>query len=457
MTVSGPPAAGTPRPYRFPHTIRTTLPSGLRIALANLARVPLVTVTAVFGGAGAAADPAGREGLADLTADMLLEGNAERDGVALADHFESLGSSLTASADWDATLVSFTVHPDRLEAAFGAMVGVISAPAFPESQCARLHAEHRAARLQSIADPRELANLAFDWTCHAPSSRFRRPLEGTLASHGALTRADMLEFWREHCSPNATTLVIAGEVSEAHAAALGDRLAAALPSPRSAPGDATAVARSGHTSVTLVEKPGAAQTELRIGALSVPRNHPDYFRLTVTNAVLGGLFSSRINLNLRERHGYTYGAFSSFDWRRAASPWVVSTAVKSEVTGAAIGETLKEIRGIQSDLITTDELELAANYLVGVFPLRFETTTAVAAALASQATLGLSEDYFDEYRPSVAGVTVRNVYDCARAHFNPDRVQILAAGDPELLRDQLRPFVDGPVTTLSADDVERAL
>jgi zinc protease len=206
--------------------------------------------------------------------------------------------------------------------------------------------------------------------------------------------------------------------------------------------------------VTLVEKPEAAQSELRIGHIGVPRAHPRYFELTVLNAVLGGLFSSRINLNLRERHGYTYGAFSGFDWRVQAGPWVVSTAVKSEVSGAAIGEVLKEIDRIRAEQIAMEELELATKYLVGVFPLRFETTAAVASALASMSVFGLPSDYFDTYRARMAAVTPADVLDVARAHLYPQSLHIVAVGEPNVMRGELAGR--GSVNVMSAAEVEAA-
>jgi zinc protease len=209
-------------------------------------------------------------------------------------------------------------------------------------------------------------------------------------------------------------------------------------------------------SVTLVEKPEAAQAELRLGHISVPRSHASYFPLTLMNAVLGGLFSSRINLNLRERHGYTYGAFSGFDWRRNAGPWSVNTAVKTETCHDSVREVLAEIDRIRSTGIEREELELATNYLIGVFPLRFETTAAVASALASQTTFQLPDDYFDTYRDRVAGVSTSDVLNAAADHLHPRQLQIVVAGDPALLRSDLSTISGGELFGRSPEDVEAA-
>jgi zinc protease len=169
------------------------------------------------------------------------------------------------------------------------------------------------------------------------------------------------------------------------------------------------------------------------------------------NAILGGLFSSRINLNLREAHAYTYGAFSSFDWRRAAGPFTVSTAVRSDATDAAAQEILLEIDKLRDAGVTQAELTLATSYLDGVFPIRYESTTAIANALASLVSYGLPDDYFDTYRSRIQSVTADHVLQAARAHLRPDELQIVAVGDPAVVRAPLEQLSVGPVMTYDAE------
>ncbi|HEX4935879.1 MAG TPA: insulinase family protein, partial [Gemmatimonadaceae bacterium] len=197
--------------------------------------------------------------------------------------------------------------------------------------------------------------------------------------------------------------------------------------------------------VHLVTKENAPQSELRIGHPSVPRTHPDFHALSVMNAILGGLFNSRINLNLREAHAYTYGAFSQFDWRRYASLFEASTAVRSDVTGASITEILREIERMRSERVSASELSLAVDYLTGVFPIRFETSAAIAAALATRAGFGLPPDYFDTYRARIAAVSADDVLRVAQLHLDPARLQIVAVGDPGTVRGQLDALALGDV------------
>jgi predicted Zn-dependent peptidase len=190
--------------------------------------------------------------------------------------------------------------------------------------------------------------------------------------------------------------------------------------------------------------------------VGLPRSHKDYFAVVVMNAVLGGLFSSRINMNLREVHAYTYGAHSAFDWRREAGPFVVGTAVKTEVTAAAVTEILQEIDRIRDVAVSADELALATQYLGGVFPIRYETTGAVAAALASASVYGLPADYFTTYRQRIAAVSADDVLRAARTHLHPDAMQILAVGDDAAIREPLGALGLGEMVVTKAEDGEDA-
>ncbi|HKS05180.1 MAG TPA: pitrilysin family protein [Gemmatimonadaceae bacterium] len=450
------PAPGKTRAYHFPRCARATLPSGAKAVVAPMNKLPLVTVTLVFHRAGADADPVDRDGLATLTAAMVLEGTQACDGSALTERFESLGSVLTIEAEWDATLVSFTVQPERLDAAVSLVTDVLGAPAFPARALDRLRAELRAERMQLMAEPRTLADAAFAWQCYGSQSRYRRPLAGTAASVAAITLDDVEGFWRTRYAAAAATIVVAGDVTESRGMDIAARLGAPRAAAASPPTSLDTSPREGR-GISVVARPGAAQAEVRIGHIGVPRGHPEYFPLTVMNAILGGLFSSRVNLNLREKHGYTYGAFSSFDWRTAAGPWIVSTAVKTDVTAAAAKEVLAEIDRIRTDEVDFDELALATQYLAGVFPLRFETTLAVAGAFAAQAMYGLPADYFDTYRDRVAGVTPAQVRTVAREHLHPEQLAVVVVGDPNELRAQSSNIGTGGTTEWSPDDVERAL
>jgi zinc protease len=427
------PQPGPAREYHFPRFERRVLPNGLELIVAPVPKLPVVTMLAVID-AGALNDPAGKEGVALLTARALTEGTTSSDGTQLTERFERLGTAFDASASWDSAIAKMTVMSNRVEAAFPIFGEVLRSPAFPERDVERLRAERLAELLQVQAEPRGLADLMFDRLLYDATSRYAVADGGTTKSVAGLTRDDVLRYYESRVRPGATKLILVGDITMDAAERLATRVFGDWSG--ETPQRATVVDRPARRqrAVHLVAKPDAAQSELRIGHVGVPRLHPDYFGITVMNAVLGGLFSSRINLNLRERHGYTYGAFSEFDWRTAAGPFVVSTAVQSDVTVKAAREALSEIDRMQVEEISQDELTLATHYLDGVFPIRYETTAAIAGAIANLVIFGLPENYFDVYREKVRGVTTATVLDAARRHLHPDQLQLLVVGDPEVVR-----------------------
>ena len=457
MTVTAPlrPTPGPSRHYRFPTFERLTLPNGLALVVARVPKLPVVSVLALID-AGATADPASQEGVAQLTAQALAEGTERSSGAQLAERFERLGTALDSSADWDSTTIRITVTVDRVAEAMGLLAEVLRTPTFPEREIERLKQERLAELLQQRAEPRGLADDMFDRFAYAADSRYAVPDGGLEASVSALNRERVTEFYRARYAPSATTLIVVGDITEAHARQLaGDAFgswtgpAIALPSIVDRPASTT-------RTIHVVGKADAPQSEIRVGHVGVPRLHPDYFSIVVMNAILGGLFSSRINLNLREAHAYTYGAFSSYDWRRRAGPFAVSTAVRSDVTDAAVREIMSEIERMRAAEVNDAELSLATSYLDGVFPIRFETTTAIANALSSLVTFGLPNDYFDRYRDSIRAITVNRVLDAARAHVRPDELQIVIVGDPALVRAPLEQLQLGPVLAYDAEGVPTA-
>ncbi|HEY9480443.1 MAG TPA: pitrilysin family protein [Gemmatimonadaceae bacterium] len=443
------PEPGAPRPYHFPAFERVTLENGLGVIVAPVRALPMVTVMLVSD-AGASAEPAGSDGVANITARALLEGTRRR-GPDVTELFERLGASIGAGADWDASTVAMTVLSPRLEEALGLFGEVLLEPAFPERELERLRAERISDILQLSAEPRGLANEMFSRVLYEPSSRYARPEDGSASTVRALGRAEVESFYRARYQPTVSTLIIAGDVSVEDGVKLARKVLGGWKG--SASESALVEASPARTSraVHIVPKADAPQSELRVGHIGLPRSHPDYFPVLVMNSVLGGLFSSRINLNLREVHGYTYGAFSGYAWRRGAGPFVVSTAVKSDVTAESAREILLEIERMRTDTISEDELSLATSYLGGVFPIRYETTDAIARALSAMVAYRLPADYFDSYRDKVRAVTRVDVLQAADRHLHPEELQLLVVGDPDVVRAPLEALELGPVELLPAE------
>lgn len=445
------PTPGTPRAYNFPAFESVTLPNGLRVVVAPVRKLPLVTVLALVD-AGSVSDPAGQEGVAQLTASLLTEGTGNLTGAQLAEVVELMGSTLDAGADWDSSVVKLTTLSSRLPDAIALLARVLTEPSLPEDEFQRLRNERMADLLQQRSEPRSLADEAFAQAIYAPGARYAKPDGGSEQSVQALTLDQLRAFYRERYSPAVTTVVLVGDVSVNDGVALVTRVlgdwSGTAPTMNTAPDTRLSAPRG----IRIVRKLDAPQSELRVGHVGPPRLTADYFPLVLCNAILGGLFSSRLNLNLREQHAYTYGASSGVDWRRWAGPFSMDAAVQSDVSAKAVREILNEFDRIRAEPVSESELSLAISYMDGVFPIRFETTRAIASALASQAIYGLPADYYDTYRAHIRAVTADDILRVAKEHFDPSRLQVVAVGDPDAISGPLSELGIGDLTVIDPVD-----
>jgi zinc protease len=449
--VSTRPLPGPPRPYRFPAFERTRLPNGLELIIAPVRRLPLVTIRFVLD-VGARLEDRELAGVASLTAASLAEGTTRLDAGALAEEFERLGGSLSSYATWDATHVRTTVLSSRLEGALSLLAEVVRTPAFATREVDRLKEERLAELLELQSEPRGLADERFSSSLYTPTSRLSIQEGGSERTVWQLTVETCRAWHARQFTPAVTALVIAGDVDPDHVERLARERLADWRAPEAPPVRVDDSQAREYARVQLLDRAGAPQTELRLGHVGLPRAHPDYFDVVVMNAILGGVFNSRINLNLRERNAFTYGAFSSFEWRRDAAPFLVSTAVATAVTAAAAREVIVELERMRTGVPGDDELTLSTSYLDGVFPIRFETTDAIAGALAILRTLRLPDDFYDTYRDRIRAVTAESVARAALQHIHLDRLQILAVGDRAQVEPMLGDLGLGAVNVIGDDD-----
>jgi zinc protease len=427
MVANARPGPGSPRPYHFPEFEQGELDIGARFIVSRIPKLPLATLLAVTN-SGSAVDPENREGTASLAARLLVEGSTRRSGTELSEDLERIGTSLDTGADWDSSLAKVTFLTEHLDRVIDLMGEVLLEPTFPERELQRLKSERIADLLQIESEPRALADQGFESFIYSPRSRFSVPSGGSKLSIPQIRNADISQVYQQIYSPAELTFIVAGDVTFAQAQ---DKLSKRFEHwPRREGIKGRRENEMAYTSrrLRIIDKADAPQSELRVGHAGIPRKHPDYFPVVVMNAILGGLFGSRINLNLREAHGYTYGASSYFDWRKDAGPFVISTAVQTEMTAAALTEILAEIARIREQAVLPSELSLAKDYLDGVFPIRYETTASVAAALANLVVHDLPRDYFDTYRKNIQAVTAEQVLDAARSHIHPELIQTLIVG-----------------------------
>lgn len=449
------PHATAARPYHFPTFKTHILRNGLRVVVAPVHDHPVVTVLAVTE-AGATQDPAGKHGLAVLCGRALAEGTATMSALELAERVELLGTTLDTGADWDSSIVQLTALSERTSDAIAVLAEVLRTPSFPQPEVTRLVEERLSDLAQIRAQPRGLADVALNRLLYAIESRFARLAGGDETSLQSITRADVAMFHATHFRPDSTVLIVVGDCTVERAVQLAAQHLGDWEGSAPEVGAPDASRRYRDRRLHIVDKADAQQTELRIGHVAVPRLHPDYFPLVVMNALLGGLFSSRLNLNLREQHGYTYGAHSSFDWRRAASPFEVSSAVQTDKCADAIREVFVEVERIRSAPVSESELSLAISYLDGVFPIRFETTAAIAGGLANVEIFRLPSNYFDTYRDRIRAVTAQDVLRVAQTHLDPHAMQVIAVGPASELAPALTALELGPVSVHSPADELRA-
>ena len=443
----GRPQPGVPRPYTFPPFERSRLDNGLAVISVDLPARPLLAgVLIVLGGAGD--DPEAEAGATVLMARALSEGTDNYDAIELVEATERLGASLHAEAGWDALSVSVDVPGDRFPAALDLVAEVMARPTFPASDVERLRDERLNDLLQARADPRRRAEEAFIETIYASSSPYRHSAAGTRETVERLGSGETRRALARRFDPAAMTLIVGGELGglDVHALAV-ERFGGWKADAQAAPAAIVDASPSSvERRVRVIHRPGAVQTEIRVGHPGLARLIPDFHAVSVMSAILGGLFNSRLNRKLREEKGYTYGASAGFDMRRSAGPFAARAAVNTEVTVPAIVDMIAELNSIRSEAPTPDELDAARDYLVGVFPLRFETPGAVVGALTGLVMQGLPDDELARYRRAIETVDANAVLAAAKAHVRPAEAAIVLVGDADAFMPALEAANLGPIT-----------
>jgi zinc protease len=423
------------RPYHFPRVTRTTLPNGLRILFAENHNAPLLSLRALVR-SGADHDTQHNAGLASITADLLDEGAGSRDAIRLAEDIGLLGGSMGTGADWDASYISFDVLSRNSVSSIEIFSDVTARATLPDDGLERVKAERLNEIIQQRNEPAAIAGKRFASLLYGNGS-YGNSVVGSAESVERITRDDVTAFFHRHYVPNNSSVVITGDIASTDALslitkALGDwKRGEEPPPPNVAPRAIDA------TRVYVIDRPQAVQSEIRVGHLGVPRACEDYFALSVMNAIFGGVFNSRINLNLREQHGYTYGARSQFAFRRHAGPFVISAPVRNEVTRESVSEIVAEMRRMRTGDLEMRELDDVKNYLIGVFPATVQTASDVASRLVDMELYGLPEDYFDRYRENIAAVSSDDVVRVANKYLDPERLLIVIVGNATEIRGPL--------------------
>src|SRR5262245_60251787 len=448
-----PPALGPAPTLKLPQIQKRQLANGLPVWIVELHEVPVVQVNLIVI-SGSADDPAGKFGVASLTAAMLTNGAGSRGALEIADAIDFLGADLTATSGIDSSSIRLHVPVARLGDALPIMADVALRPTFPKDELERLRQQRLTSLIQSRDDASTIASLAFSHVLYGTAHRFGTATMGTAETIKAFTVDDLRAFYSSMFRPDNAAMLIVGDVTPDNVVPMLEKnfggWKAAGPRPAH-PTFPTVPARA-RREVYLVDKPNAPQPQIRIGSIGVPRSTPDYFPIQVANTILGGSFSSRLNMNLRETHGYTYGASSTFDMRIQPGPFFAAAGVQTDKTSESLTEFFKELNGILQP-VPPDELARAKNYVALRFPAGFETTGDISRRLEEVLTYRLPDDYFSRYVSSINAVTGSDVQRVARSYIQPDKLAVVVVGDRKVIEPGIRALNLGPINTLSIDEI----
>jgi predicted Zn-dependent peptidase len=438
------PATAPTRPFPFPAIEKSTLANGMRVWTVHHAQVPLVAFTLLVR-RGAASDPPGQDGLAAVTADMLDEGSGDRSAIEMHEALARLGAQFDTDIGSDATVASVTTLSRFARRALTLLSDMVARPALRDDDFTRVR-QLRLHRLTQLRDmPSAVADRAFLKLLYGPHPYGHSPIgnEGSLA---AMQVDDVRAFHARAIRPSAATLIAVGDCD--HHDILG--LAGDAFGDWNGASDADAVPAGAwpHPArLNVVPRPRAPQSELRIGQVAVGRDTPDYHALVVANTILGGQFVSRINLNLREDKGLTYGARTAFEFRRMSGPFVLQVSVQTSGTARAIDESIGEIGGIRGPRpVTADELALGIAALTRGYARSFETGEQIGRAALQLALYDLPDDYFEQFVPRIEQVTSEEVSRVMERHLDPSRLTTLIVGDFDIIGADLAALdLGGPV------------
>ncbi len=440
-----PPKPGRAGEVSFPRYFERKYRNGFKVFVIENHQLPIATVGFVLK-SGAAFDGQA-PGLSSVVCELLTKGTRKRSAPQIAEEIDFIGGSLSYNVSWDAGQVFVSVLKNHLEKGFDLLRDVVLNPTFPEKEIRRVKAQRIASIQQMKADPGYLAETAFSSVVFGKHPYGSSPA-GTEESVAGMTRARLVDYHRKHYTPDNSFIVFAGDVTPAEAEKYFERYFSKWKGKYGGKSIAPPTAMDRKNRLVIAHKGGAVQSSLRIGHIGIARNNPDYLKVFVMNTLLGGYFSSRVNMNLREAHGYTYGGRTDFDARILPGPFQVSADVRNDVTAETVDEIMNELRRIRDTLPSKEEMTMVKNYLTGLFPIQLETPQQVAGRVVAVELYRLPKNYYRDYKANIRRITARDIRNVARKYIHPERADIVLSGDADEIRDKLGNY--GSVEVLRA-------
>lgn len=440
------PQPDTPPELVLPRFEEAKLDNGLTVLVSTRKELPLVDVGLAFA-AGGAEDPPDHGGLADITYKMLLEGAGGRDARALDEAFQDLGVSPGVSVNPDGAYVGVRVLKRNTDAALGLLADVVRRPTLATKDFERRKTLQLAELVRALGSPGFLAQQAYLDAVFGPTHPYGHPVNGLPATVQKVTLGDVKAFYQKKLGPQAAALVMTGDITLPEAVTLAKKVFGDWKAPAALPPVPPAPPVPARQQLVLVPKPGLDQTVVLLGRPGLAAGNPEEYSLELATTVFGGFFGSRLNMNLREDKGYSYGAGASSDARLGVGPLTCSSSVRADVTGPAVTEFFRELKGLRERPITAKELEAAREGLIRAIPGAFETVEGLGASAAQLFFLRRPMDEFARTVEGLRTATPEQVQHVAEAYLAPDSMQVVLVGDPEVVQKQVAPLELGKFVT----------
>lgn len=440
---SKPPVVGEARDFKFPPYHEVTLKNGIRLFIVEDRRLPLITVKFVIK-SGACRDlafGADKSGLASITSDLLVKGTDEMNAVQIAEKIDFHGASVSNGCDYDASSLVLTSLSRYFPELFYIASDLVLKPVFFEEEIVREKQQIKNSLLSCLDEGSFLSERAFKRNVY-PDSPYGFNVEGNITTIEGINRENIFAYHTKYYSPENLIVTIVGDISREDAVSL---VKSKFDDWKNVSGveeqKFTGTLNKG-IKVVAVEKKGAVQSDILVGHLSVKRNNPDYIPMAVMNTLLGGFFTSRINKNLREVNGYTYGARSYFNFRKYLGDFCVETNVENSLTYKAVKEIIFELDKLKNENISDAELDSVKKYLTGSFPLQLETPNAIANKIINLELFDIEKDFYDTFMSKVNSVTVNDVRNAAEKYLHPDSLVISVAGNTEIIKQTMEQIAE---------------
>jgi zinc protease len=445
------PAPAKTPVLRVPVWTKATLSNGAELIVSEKHDLPLVSFSMNFMGGSAQFEPADKRGLAGITASMMTEGTNTLDGEALSNALQLLGTSISFGIGAESGGVGFVSTKAKFAAALDLMADMLVNSVFPAGALDRIRAQRLVSLTQAKAQPGSIAARVFPRVLYGASHPYGSMT--TEESYKAITRDDVVALQKAYFQPGRAVIVVTGDVDAATVKATLDKALAKWPAGGTKPAFAyPTVPPPAATTIYIVDKPGAAQSTFAIGLPGPPRSTPDFYALQVMNTMLGGFFQSRLNANIREEKGYSYGVSSAFAYGRGPGAFRAGGEIISAKTDAALIEFMKELKGIGGARpVTDDELTMAKDALVQRLPGTFASVSSISGAISTLWTQGLPDSYYQQYGAAVAAITKDDVLRVARKYVDVDHLAIVIVGDRATIEGPLKATGIAPIVNLDIE------